>query len=226
MGASIPRLRSARGRRPAAFFLTEIFANLELVPRAADLDSIIDTWEPDVVVHEVAELAAAARRHRPRDPLRGPQLRGADRIITAPGDRRGSRSALAGSRTGSPSAGWPVPLLVRRHVSAFLAVAGDRIRCCGAATSACRCRTPRCRPTCLARAARLGRHRLPDDGDGLESQPRPLPDGDRGSPRRGRRPHRHRRAPERSGQSGDPSPTTCSFTSTSPKACCSPVATL
>ena len=40
------------------FFLTEIFANLELVPRADDLDSIIDTWQPDVVVHEVAELAA------------------------------------------------------------------------------------------------------------------------------------------------------------------------
>ena len=40
------------------FFLTEIFANLELVPRADDLESIIDTWHPDVVVHEVAELAA------------------------------------------------------------------------------------------------------------------------------------------------------------------------
>ena len=40
------------------FFLTEIFANLELVPRAEDLDSIIDTWQPDLVVHEVAELAA------------------------------------------------------------------------------------------------------------------------------------------------------------------------
>ena len=40
------------------FFLTEIFANLELVPRADDLDSIVDTWQPDVVVHEVAELAA------------------------------------------------------------------------------------------------------------------------------------------------------------------------
>jgi UDP:flavonoid glycosyltransferase YjiC (YdhE family) len=40
------------------FFLTEIFANLELVPRADDLDQIVDTWRPDVVVHEVAELAA------------------------------------------------------------------------------------------------------------------------------------------------------------------------
>jgi UDP:flavonoid glycosyltransferase YjiC (YdhE family) len=40
------------------FFLTEVFANLELVPRAEDLDSIIDSWQPDVIVHEVAELAA------------------------------------------------------------------------------------------------------------------------------------------------------------------------
>ena len=40
------------------FFLTEIFANLELVPRAADLEGIVDGWRPDVIVHEVAELAA------------------------------------------------------------------------------------------------------------------------------------------------------------------------
>ena len=40
------------------FFLTEIFANLELVPRADDLDPIVETWQPDVVVHEVAEFAA------------------------------------------------------------------------------------------------------------------------------------------------------------------------
>ncbi len=40
------------------FFFTEIFANLELVPRADDLESIVDTWRPDVIVHDVAELAA------------------------------------------------------------------------------------------------------------------------------------------------------------------------
>jgi hypothetical protein len=40
------------------FFLTEIFANLELVPRAEDLEAILDTWRPQVIVHEVAELAA------------------------------------------------------------------------------------------------------------------------------------------------------------------------
>ena len=40
------------------FFFTEIFANLELVPRAIDLESVITAWHPDVVVHEIAELAA------------------------------------------------------------------------------------------------------------------------------------------------------------------------
>ena len=40
------------------FFFTEIFANLELVPRASDLESVISAWHPDVVVHEIAELAA------------------------------------------------------------------------------------------------------------------------------------------------------------------------
>src|SRR4051812_37082946 len=46
------------GDEQRRFFLTEIFANLELVPRAVDLESIVDTWAPDLVVHEVAELAA------------------------------------------------------------------------------------------------------------------------------------------------------------------------
>ena len=40
------------------FFLAEIFANLELVPRAEDLDGVLDRWRPDLVVHEMAELAA------------------------------------------------------------------------------------------------------------------------------------------------------------------------
>ena len=46
------------GDEQRRFFLTEIFANLELVPRAADLDHILDQWTPDLVVHEMAELAA------------------------------------------------------------------------------------------------------------------------------------------------------------------------
>ena len=40
------------------FFFTQIFANLELVPRAFDLESVIAGWHPDIVVHEIAELAA------------------------------------------------------------------------------------------------------------------------------------------------------------------------
>jgi UDP:flavonoid glycosyltransferase YjiC (YdhE family) len=54
------------GDEQRKFFLTEIFANLELVPRAEDLERVVDAWKPAIVVHEVAELAAplvaAARR--------------------------------------------------------------------------------------------------------------------------------------------------------------------
>jgi hypothetical protein len=44
------------------FFLTEIFANLELVPRADDLGLIIDTWQPDVIVHELVPRQATFAR--------------------------------------------------------------------------------------------------------------------------------------------------------------------
>ena len=46
------------GDEQRRFFLTEIFANLELEPRAAALEAVIDAWAPHLVVHEVAELAA------------------------------------------------------------------------------------------------------------------------------------------------------------------------
>lgn len=46
------------GNEQRHFFLTEIFANLELVPRARDLESIVDSWAPQLLIHEVAELAA------------------------------------------------------------------------------------------------------------------------------------------------------------------------
>ncbi len=41
------------------FFFTKIFADLELAPRAADLECIVRRWRPEIVVHEIAELAAA-----------------------------------------------------------------------------------------------------------------------------------------------------------------------
>ena len=53
-----PGFEQLVGNEQRRFFLTEIFANLELVPRAHDLESIVDSWSPDVLVHEVAELAA------------------------------------------------------------------------------------------------------------------------------------------------------------------------
>ena len=46
------------GDEQRRFFFTQIFANLELVPRAVDLGHILDQWKPDLVVHEMAELAA------------------------------------------------------------------------------------------------------------------------------------------------------------------------
>jgi UDP:flavonoid glycosyltransferase YjiC (YdhE family) len=46
------------GDEQRRFFLGEIFADLELAPRAADLDGVLDLWRPDLVVHEMAEMAA------------------------------------------------------------------------------------------------------------------------------------------------------------------------
>jgi len=120
------------------FFLTEIFANLELVPRAADLDSIIDAWRPGVVVHEVAELAAplvATAHGIPYVDLSYGSLIGSS-LLRAAGEAAAPHWRARGG--GTASHGRPVPLLVRRHVSPLAAVAGDRICCCGAATSACR----------------------------------------------------------------------------------------
>jgi UDP:flavonoid glycosyltransferase YjiC (YdhE family) len=53
-----PGFTTLVGDAQRTFFFTEIFANLELVPRAVDLDSIMSAWQPDLVVHEMAELAA------------------------------------------------------------------------------------------------------------------------------------------------------------------------
>lgn len=53
-----PHFRTLVGDAQREFFFTEIFANLELVPRAVDLESIMSTWRPSLVVHEIAELAA------------------------------------------------------------------------------------------------------------------------------------------------------------------------
>ncbi len=53
-----PGFTNLVGDAQRTFFFTEIFANLELAPRAVDLESIMSTWRPDLVVHEMAELAA------------------------------------------------------------------------------------------------------------------------------------------------------------------------
>jgi UDP:flavonoid glycosyltransferase YjiC (YdhE family) len=53
-----PHFTTLTGGAQREFFFTEIFANLELAPRADDLASIMTEWRPHVVVHDVAELAA------------------------------------------------------------------------------------------------------------------------------------------------------------------------
>jgi UDP:flavonoid glycosyltransferase YjiC (YdhE family) len=53
-----PGFTDLTGDAQREFFFTEIFANLELVPRAADLEPVLASWRPDLVVHEPAELAA------------------------------------------------------------------------------------------------------------------------------------------------------------------------
>jgi UDP:flavonoid glycosyltransferase YjiC (YdhE family) len=53
-----PGFTDLTGDAMREFFFTEIFANLELVPRAADLEPVLVSWQPDLVVHEPAELAA------------------------------------------------------------------------------------------------------------------------------------------------------------------------
>ena len=53
-----PGFTALIGDAQRTFFFTRIFADLELAPRAADLETIISTWQPDLVVHEMAELAA------------------------------------------------------------------------------------------------------------------------------------------------------------------------
>ncbi len=53
-----PGFTTLVGDAQRSFFFTEIFANLELAPRAVDLESIMSVWRPHLVVHEMAELAA------------------------------------------------------------------------------------------------------------------------------------------------------------------------
>jgi len=54
----LPLFKTLVGDAQRRFFFTEIFANLELAPRAVQLDTIMSSWRPDLVVHEMAELAA------------------------------------------------------------------------------------------------------------------------------------------------------------------------
>ena len=56
--ARFPGFDRLVGDAQRTFFFTKIFADIELAPRAADLERIVSSWRPDLVVHEIAELAA------------------------------------------------------------------------------------------------------------------------------------------------------------------------
>jgi UDP:flavonoid glycosyltransferase YjiC (YdhE family) len=56
--ARFPGFDRLVGDAQRTFFFTKIFADIELAPRAADLERIVSSWRPDLVVHEIAELGA------------------------------------------------------------------------------------------------------------------------------------------------------------------------
>ena len=55
---NLANLRALAPEEHRAVFFTQLFVGVELEPRLRELSAIIERWTPDVVVHEVAELAA------------------------------------------------------------------------------------------------------------------------------------------------------------------------
>jgi UDP:flavonoid glycosyltransferase YjiC (YdhE family) len=55
---NLPDLRALTPEEHRALFFTQLFVGVELAPRLRDLSAIVERWTPDVIVHEVAELAA------------------------------------------------------------------------------------------------------------------------------------------------------------------------
>ena len=52
-----PEIESLTPDRIRPFFFERVFADYELPLRAADIADIVDAWRPDLLVHEIAELA-------------------------------------------------------------------------------------------------------------------------------------------------------------------------
>jgi hypothetical protein len=53
-----PEIQSLKPQEIRPFFFERVFADYELPLRAGDLAVVVDDWRPDLLVHEVAELAA------------------------------------------------------------------------------------------------------------------------------------------------------------------------
>ena len=55
--AVFPEINKLTPEQIRPFFFERVFADYELPRRAADLDKVVDDWRPDLLIHEVAELA-------------------------------------------------------------------------------------------------------------------------------------------------------------------------
>ncbi|MEO6126164.1 MAG: glycosyltransferase [Ilumatobacteraceae bacterium] len=55
--AVFPEIKELTPEQIRPFFFERVFADYELPLRAADLATVVDDWRPDLLIHEVAELA-------------------------------------------------------------------------------------------------------------------------------------------------------------------------
>ena len=55
--AVFPEIKGLTPEQIRPFFFERVFADYELPLRAKDLETVVDDWKPDLLIHEVAELA-------------------------------------------------------------------------------------------------------------------------------------------------------------------------
>ena len=163
------------GDEQRRFFLTEIFANLELVPRADELERVDRRMGASGRRPRGGRAGRPTRQCGAGDPLRRRELRVADPAFSAARDRRGGRSPLAGPGPRTGSARRSVSPSVCGHLPAVTAEPRDRRRRCGAGHASRRRRDAHRRAAGVARSSRWDADRLPDDGNDLEPRRRHVP---------------------------------------------------
>ena len=171
-----PQLATLVGDAQREFWFTTVFADLELAPRARDLEAIMSALAARPRGARGRRARRTAREHVARHPVRRRRLRLVD-PATAPGGGRGrGATTLVGQGSGTRTGGRPVPLPVRRPVPADAAARPrsttlpwvQRIRPQAAATA------PAERPEHPRGAAPSG-HGVPHLGDDLEHPHRGVP---------------------------------------------------